>query len=78
MATIQELEAQVNGELAPQVAQIKALFRAVAAKQPAGLELSGAVRAATSSGYVRWSSRAGRLMFTDKGKNFHRQMKRFG
>ena len=60
-----------------EVAQVKAMFRAVAANERVELELFNAVIAATSAGYIRWSNRAERLMFTDAGKKFYRSMRRF-
>lgn len=77
MSTTAELKQELTG-YAPQVRQIFALFAKVAAKEPVPLELSAAVRAATGKGYVRWSSRAGRLMFTPEGQRFYKSMRRFG
>jgi hypothetical protein len=78
MASVAEMEAQVKGEFAPQVAQVKAVLRLVAAKESVPSDLLTAARVMQRIEYIRWSSRAGRFMFTPKGQTFHKQMRRFG
>lgn len=77
MNTTAQLQAQLV-PLAPQVAQIKKTLRLVAAKEQVPLELVTAVRVLTKDGYLRYSDRAKRLMFTEQGQKFYRQMRRFG
>jgi hypothetical protein len=77
MATIEQMQAQVTGDLAPTVAKVIASFRAVAAKEAMPQDLQTAARVGAKNGYFRWSSRAGRYMFTDKGTKFYKAMKRF-
>lgn len=74
---IKSLKAQLV-PLAPQVAQIKAVFALVASKEQMTEDLWGAARVMQREGYLRWSKKAGRLMFMDKGTKFYRQMKKFG
>lgn len=63
---------------ASQVAKIKAAFRIVAAQQTIPEELKGAIKVMKESEYIRWSTRAQRYMLTEKGRNFARQIRKFG
>ena len=74
---IKALEAELI-PLASQAAKVKAVFRLIAAKEPVPLELVTAVGVITASGHARFSERAGRLMLTESGRKFARQMRKFG
>ena len=60
-----------------EIERITAAFALVAAKEEFPKELASVGRVAVKSGYLRWSARAKRYMFTPEGQKFYRQMKKF-
>lgn len=59
-----------------EIARVKAGFKAVAAKEP--ITDPTVLKVMEKNGYVEFMPRAKRHQLTEKGKNFYRQMKKFG
>lgn len=75
---IAALEAEAKQpQIASGIAQIYAVHALIRLKAPVPPELAVAVGVLTKKGHVRWSERAGRLLFTDEGQRFAAQSKRY-
>jgi hypothetical protein len=64
-------------EIASGIKQIYAVHALVRMKAPVPVELAHAVGVLTTKGHVRYSERAGRLMFTPEGAAFAKKAKRY-
>lgn len=72
------LEAEARTpQIAAGIRQIYAVQALVRLKAPVPPELAHAVGVLTTKGHVRYSARAGRLMFTPEGAKFARAAKRY-